>query len=662
MSDTTAEKVRVLGGAPLAGSLSVPGDKSISHRALLISAMAGGVSRLRGLSHGKDVAHTLAAVQALGASTSMEEGALSVTGSKDRLRPPREDVDCGNSGTGLRLLAGVAATLAGRTVLTGDGSLSARPMDRIAQPLEAMGARVHGRGERCLPPLHVTGAPLHGIDWRPVVASAQVKAAILLAGLRASGQTVVREAVPTRMHTEELLAVAGASITVEHDGADRVVTVRESTLVPIEIDVPGDPSQAAFWVVAACIIPGSEVVVRDVYVGSERIGFIPVLQRMGAAVASEAHLDRPGGMPTGDIVARFGPLQATTVDAAEIPSLDEVPILAVAAAVAEGTTVFRGMGELRVKESNRLDATAELVGRFGAVAEVVADDLVIHGLGPTGSLVGARFDCGGDHRMAMAAAIGGLAARNGRTVIAGFECVDTSYPGFLEVLAQLGGTGEVRGSSRSARGRAPSDDRMVGPVVAIDGPAGSGKSTVSRALAARLGLARLDTGAMYRSVTWAALDRGIDLSDGEALAAIAGGALIEVDGSTVRIDGVDVSDPIRSADVSRAVSQVAAMPDVRRHLVERQRRWIAAHHGGVVEGRDIGTVVFPDADLKVYLTASASERARRRSEESPDGIARRDRIDSTRLVSPLLAAADAIVVDTTDRTVDDVVDEVCSWL
>jgi len=654
--------VRVRGGAPLTGTLAVPGDKSISHRALLIGAMADGVSRLRGLSQGEDVAHTQAAVQALGAPVSIQGGEVEVHGSGDRLRPPPDVVDCGNSGTGLRLLAGVAAALPGRTVLSGDESLSARPMDRIAAPLEAMGARVAGRGERCLPPLTVVGGPLHGVEWRPAVASAQVKSAILLAGVRATGQTVVREAVPTRMHTEELLAMAGARITVGSNGSERVVKVTGSVLRPIELAVPGDPSQAAFWIVAACLVPSSEVVVRDVYVGHERIGFMPVLERMGALVSLRAHSGRSGGLPTGDLVARFGPLRATTVDAAEIPSLDEVPILAVAAAAATGTTRFRGVGELRVKESDRLAGTANLVSRLGAVGEVVGEDLVVHGVGPAGSLNSVRFDCQGDHRMAMAAAVGGLATRAGTTVIARFESVDTSYPGFLGALAALGGSAESVRAHQASRALGTAERLGAGAVIAIDGPAGSGKSTVSRALAARLGLARLDTGAMYRSVTWAALDRGISLSHAEALSEIAAGAVMEVGDSRVLIDGVDVTEAIRSPEVSRAVSQVAATAEVRRHLVDRQRRWIKEHGGGVMEGRDIGTVVLPGADLKVYLTASAGERARRRSEESPDGIARRDQMDSARLVSPLLPAVDAVVLDTTDRTVEDVVNEVCSWL
>ncbi len=267
------------------------------------------------------------------------------------------------------------------------------------------------------------------------------------------------------------------------------------------------------------------------------------------------------------------------------------------------------------------------------------------GLG--GPLLGGRFDSRGDHRMAMAAAVAALAARPGeRSLLTGFGAVATSYPTFAEDLARL-----------AAGSAAP---RPL--LVAIDGPAGAGKSTVSSAVAQRLGVERLDTGAMYRAVAALALQHGhARRRICDAVAALAGASTIEV-GERVVIDGIDVTGRIRSPEVGRAVSVVAANPEVRRHLVERQRAWAATHGGGVVEGRDIGSVVFPGAELKVYLTASAEERARRRNDEAPEGVARRDRIDSTRDASPLREAEDAHRLDTTGRTVQDVVEEVLSWL
>jgi 3-phosphoshikimate 1-carboxyvinyltransferase len=636
----TAPRILVVdGAAPCRGVVRTPGEKSISHRAVLLGALAEGTSVVRGLSDGADVAATLSAVKAMGAGVERRrDGAVVLQGGRARLHRPAAALDCGNSGTSMRLLAGLVAGFDWETELTGDESLSARPMDRVAEPLDRMGAPVRGRGERCLPPLRVRGGALEGIDWTSKVASAQVKSAILLAGLSARGATVVREAVTTRTHTEDMLAEAGADITVERWGEGRVVTVRASALKPVERTVPGDPSAAAFFVVAGCVVPDSAVDVVDVYSGPARLGFVSVLQRMGADVTL-----LPGDPGTATIRATPAPLRGTEVPAHEIPSLDEVPALAVAAAVAEGTTLFTDVGELRVKEVDRLTAVADMVAAFGASARVEGDTLAVTGVG--GPLRAAHFDSRGDHRMAMAAAVAGLAARAGtRSLVTGFDAVETSYRTFAEDLRRLTGDG--------------------GPaalIVAIDGPAGAGKSTVSTAVAERLCVDRLDTGAMYRSVAALALHRGVAPDDVAAVAGLAAGSAIEV-GERVTIDGLDVTEVIRSPEVGRAVSIVAANPEVRRHLVVRQRAWAEAHGGGVVEGRDIGSVVFPHAQLKVYLTASPEVRARRRHDEAPEGVARRDRIDSSREASPLREADDAYLLDTTDRSVQDVVEEVLSWL
>jgi 3-phosphoshikimate 1-carboxyvinyltransferase len=637
----TVPRILVVDGAvPCRGAVRTPGEKSISHRAVLLGALAEGMSIVHGLSDGADVAASLAAVEAMGAGVARRaDGTVVVLGGRARLHRPAGALDCGNSGTSMRLLAGLAAGFDWETELVGDDSLSARPMDRVAEPLGLMGAQVRGQGERCLPPLHVRGGALAGIDWTSKVPSAQVKSAILLAGLAARGATVVREAVTTRTHTEDMLAEAGADITVEPWGEGRMVTVRPSALKPVDRTVPGDPSAAAFFVVAGCVVPDSAVVVVDVYSGPARLGFVSVLQRMGADVTL-----LPGQPGTATIRAVPAPLHGTEVAAREIPSLDEVPALAVAAAVAEGTTVFTDVGELRVKEVDRLAAVADMVAAFGAAALVEGDTLAVTGVG--GPLRGATFDSRGDHRMAMAAAVAGLAARAGaRTLVTGFDAVETSHRAFADDLRGLTG-----------------DDRAPGAlIVAIDGPAGAGKSTVSTAVATRLGLDRLDTGAMYRSVAALALERGVAPDDAAAVAELAGHSNIEV-GERVTIDGLDVTDVIRSPEVGRAVSTVAANPEVRRQLVVRQRIWAMEHGGGVVEGRDIGSVVFPEAQLKVYLTASADERARRRHDEAPEGVARRDRLDSTREASPLREADDAHLLDTTDRSVQDVVEEVLSWL
>lgn len=429
----------VTGGCALSGTVRVPGDKSISHRALILAALGEGTSTIIGLSAGDDVLRTQQAVIAMGADIGRDGPILTVRGGRARLRSPAQPVDLGNSGTGMRLLAGVAASLLGTTTLTGDDSLRTRPMDRVADPLNRMGAQVIGQGQRCTPPIAVAGGYLNGIEYTPPMASAQVKSAVLLAGLEAEGETAVYEPVATRAHTEEMLAAAGADIVSEARGAGRLIRVRRSALDAGNYTVPGDPSQAAFWLVGAVIIPDSLVTAAAINLSPERLGFLGVLRRMGATI----EIEEDGG-GTGTVTSYSCLLHGTVVEAEEIPSLDEVPILAVAAAVAHGDTRFRNVGELRVKESDRLAGTVELVGAFGVRAEVDGDDLVVHGTG--GPLQPGRVEARGDHRMAMAAAIAGAAclAASPATTITGWESVSTSYPGFADDMAVLRTAAEQR--------------------------------------------------------------------------------------------------------------------------------------------------------------------------------------------------------------------------
>ena len=411
----------VVGGTPLRGTVRVPGDKSISHRALLLAALAEGRSTVRNLSTGDDVARTRAAIEAMGAPVERVHDRTRVTGGASVLREPDHVLDVGNSGTSIRLLAGVCAGQAWLTVLQGDASIATRPMDRVAEPLRRMGAVVDGRDDGRYPPLVVRGGGLHGIEYDVPMASAQVKSAVLLAGLAAEGETVVREVSPTRAHTEEMLAACGADIEV--DGL--TVRLRPSELKPFELDVPGDPSQAAFWVVAGCTVPGSDVTVEGVYLGAARTGFLDVLRRMGANIEVDP--------AAGTIRARSSELRAAEVSGAEIPGLDEVPVLAVAAARAKGATTFTGIGELRVKESDRLATISSELGALGGRAERDGDRLVVHG---PSAMRGAALRSHGDHRIAMAMTVAALSA-DGETTIAGWEAVATSYPGFdrdLELL------------------------------------------------------------------------------------------------------------------------------------------------------------------------------------------------------------------------------------
>ena len=415
-------------GRALQGRLRAPGDKSISHRALLIAARAEGRSRIRGLSRGQDVRHTLDAVVALGANVERAGDELYVDGGAGRLREAEAFLDVGNSGTGIRLLAGFVAAIDGLSVLQGDSSIARRPMDRVAVPLRLMGARVDGREGGRLPPLVVRGGHLTGIDYTLPVPSAQVKSSVLFAGLGAEGVTVVRETVPTHAHTEEMLAAAGARIEVRTDGTGSSVALYPGALQATATDVPADPSQAAFWAVAACITPGSDLVLEDVYVGRGRAGFIDVLLRMGA------HLELLNEDPvrhTADIHVQAGPLIATEVGGPEVPSLiDEVPVLSVAAAFADGSTRFSDAAELRVKETDRVATTVELLHALGVRAEPAADGLTIIGA-PGAPLRSGTVNSHGDHRIAMAGAVAALGAR-GAVRVQGWDATATSYPGFEE--------------------------------------------------------------------------------------------------------------------------------------------------------------------------------------------------------------------------------------
>ena len=342
-------------GRALRGRLRVPGDKSVSHRALLLAGRAEGVSVLRGLSTGDDVRRTALAMLAVGAAIDVSGDEVRVAGGIERLHEPDRAIDVGNSGTAIRLLAGWLAAFPWFSVLFGDASIAQRPMDRVNEPLRRMGAKVDGRDGGRLPPLSLRGGGLNGIDLRMPVASAQVKSAVLLAGLGATSPTTVREPAPTRAHTEEMLAGCGADVTVSDDGL--VVQVRPSRIRRFSLDVPGDPSQAAFWVVAGCIVPGSDLTVEGIYVGRARAGFLDALRRMGADIEVTA-VDAT----TADIHVRHAPLHGTTVGGDEVAGLiDEIPALAVAAAVAEGPTEFRDATELAVKETDRIATiTSEL--------------------------------------------------------------------------------------------------------------------------------------------------------------------------------------------------------------------------------------------------------------------------------------------------------------
>ncbi|MFN2544526.1 MAG: 3-phosphoshikimate 1-carboxyvinyltransferase, partial [Actinomycetota bacterium] len=444
-------RARILPGGAFGGTVSVPGDKSIAHRWLILAALASGRSELRGLPGALDVARTARVVGDVfpGSATELHawqahmevEGSLQggsvleVEGSaREGMREPQGPLECGNSGTTMRLMAGVLGAGPFRSVLSGDESLRRRPMERVAEPLRRMGASIE-TSEGCAP-MTITGGPLRGIRWEMPVPSAQVKSAIILASLGAEGETEIVEPAPTRDHTERALAFLGAPI-VSDGGRIRVRAFRPQGFGGL---VPGDPSSAAF-LLAGAAIGGSELVVTGVGLNPTRTRFLAVLRRLGARVEEEPSTTSVGE-PAGRIrIDRAGRLEGTAVSAGELPLvIDEVPALAVVAAHGDGETRFEGAAELRVKESDRLSGLAEGIRELGGEAEIQGDALVVAG----GGLVGGSADARGDHRLAMALAVGALGA-SGPCEVDGIESASISFPGFVPTMRRLGASVEVEG-------------------------------------------------------------------------------------------------------------------------------------------------------------------------------------------------------------------------
>ena len=423
---------QLLPAARIRGRVAVPGDKSISHRALVLAAIADGHCTITGRAVGEDQDSMLACLRALGVSIEDDGARTAVSGVGLRgLRSPEAELDCGNSGATMRFLTGLLAGVPGvEATLVGDASLSRRPMARVADPLRRMGADV-GTSPSGLPPISVRGQQLRGADHHLAIASAQVKTAILLAGLNASEQTFIVGRDTGRDHTERMLRMLGVDI----ESGDAIRMRPPAAIPAFEIEVPGDPSSAAFWLVLAAAHPNAEVAVTGVDINPTRVAFLAVLRRMGAEieVGDEA---AAAGEPTATLTARSSQLRATEIEPEEVSALvDEIPILAVAAACAEGSSVFRGLGELRLKETDRLQAVATQLRLIGSAIAVEGDDLLITG---RRGLRGARVFSHGDHRMAMSLAVAASLAA-GVSEIEGAEAASVSYPGFFEVLDQLAG-------------------------------------------------------------------------------------------------------------------------------------------------------------------------------------------------------------------------------
>ena len=427
---------------PLRGTIRVPGDKSISHRSIMLGALAVGETRVTGLLEGEDVLSTAAAMRAMGVSVErIGPGEWSVHGvGVGALLQPQAPLDMGNSGTSTRLLMGLIASHAIAATFVGDASLSKRPMGRVIEPLSQMGASFDA-SEGARLPLTLHGAlPAVPIEYRLPVASAQVKSAVLLAGLNTPGITTVIEPVPTRDHSERMLRGFGAdlSVEVEADGTRVIRLVGEAELKPQTIEVPGDPSSAAFFIVAALIVPGSELTIQNVGLNPTRAGIVEVLRQMGGDI-TEVNRREVGGEPVADLVVRHSALKGIEVDPAIAPSMiDEFPALFVAASLAEGTTVTTGLEELRVKESDRISVMAAALAGAGARVTETADGLTIEGTGgePLRGTSNARTKTHLDHRIAMSMAVAGLASRDG-VEVDDTRPIATSFPVFEALLDGL---------------------------------------------------------------------------------------------------------------------------------------------------------------------------------------------------------------------------------
>ena len=648
----------------------VPGDKSVSHRSLMLASQVLGTTQIEGLLEGEDVLATASALRALGVEIKRHgEGRWEVQGvGTGGLSEAGQVLDMGNAGTGARLMMGLLASHPFLSVFTGDNSLSKRPMQRVITPLEQMGAQFMARQGGRLP-LAMRGAEYAmPITYTLPVASAQVKSAIMLAALNTPGITTVIEKEATRDHTERMLQALGFHVDVRKDEAGHThIALAGQQEVPFarrQLRVPADPSSAAFLMVAALITPGADVLLEEVCINPLRTGLFLTLQEMGADITYENERI-VSGEPVADLRVRHAKLRGITVPPERAPSMiDEYPILSVAAAFAEGATLMQGLGELRVKESDRLVAIAAGLDANGVEAKIDGDSLTVtggKGKVKGGGTVTTHFD----HRIAMSFLVMGMQSEQPVTVD-DTRAIATSFPGFLPLMNGLGADMQMQTATSkgfaNARVAMPRPVRAPRRVIAVDGPAASGKGTLARRLASHYGYAYLDTGSLYRAVGLRLIYGDQDPSDKNAA--------IEAARS---ITESDLANPrLRQERIGKAASVVSAMPELREALLEYQRNFARRPEGAVLDGRDIGTVVCPEADIKIFITADLETRAKRRHRElSGEGIEvvydsvlrdlkERDERDSKRDAAPLKAAEGALVLDTTGLTAQEAFEYVLS--
>ena len=629
----------------LRGSFHVPGDKSISHRALMLASQATGATEISGLLEGEDVLCTAKALRLMGVSiTSGASRHWHVQGVGGAgLHEACDVLDMGNSGTGARLMMGLVTPYPFITFFTGDASLRSRPMRRVMTPLARMGAAFEARAGDKLPlALRGTHHPLP-IEYPLPVPSAQVKSAVLFAAMGTAGVTTIKESAPTRDHTERMLRYFDWRVETHKsdDGGISVTLEGQQAIGPKNrnLSIPGDPSSAAFLVVAALLVPGSDITVNHVCINPLRTGLYDTLREMGADITF-INVRPSAGEEVADIQVRHSKLTGVVVPAERAPSMiDEYPILAVAASFAAGETVMNGLAELRIKESDRLNAIAEGLAACGITVEIAGDTLTVTGNAspPRGA---GTVHTQMDHRIAMSFLVLGMAAALPVHIDDG-NAINTSFPGFAELMNRLGAR-----IALSAHVPAPSTPRPL--TIAVDGPASSGKGTLARRLAEHFGLPYLDTGSIYRAVGLKLIYSDKNPYDKRAAVEAARGLTVP-----------DLSNPrLRQERIGQAASIISAIPEVRSILLDFQRRFAANPSGAVLDGRDIGTIVCPDAAVKIFITATLETRAQRRHRELQgegievvyesvlEDLRERDERDAQRAIAPLVPAEDAYIIDT----------------
>ena len=656
-SQNNSQPVTSTQAKALRGTTAVPGDKSISHRSLMLASQALGTTTIHGLLEGEDVLATAGALRHCGVPITREENGTWVVSGRGigGLHEPAEVLDMGNAGTAARLMMGLLAPYPFTSFFTGDASLRKRPMQRVIGPLTEMGAVFWSREGGRLPIAMKGTSQPSPITYTLPVASAQVKSAILLAGLNTAGTTTIVEREATRDHSERMLRFFGIDVsTTDKSDGSVVISLRgqpPQKAEDRELRVPADPSSAAFPIVAALLVPNSEVTVTDVCLNPLRTGLFDVLKKMGADITI-SNMREIGGEPVGDITARTSKLREVDVPAHIAPSMiDEYPILAIAASCARGKSVMRGLSELRVKESDRLAAIIAGLRACGVDAIEDGDNLIVTGRGaaPVG---GATITTHYDHRIAMSFLVLGLVSAKPITVDDA-RAIATSFPSFMPLMKELG----ANLSSPDDKKTNTSHRRLV---IAVDGPAASGKGTLARRLANHFGVGYLDTGGLYRAVGMRVLYANQNPSN--VAASIAAARMIT---------DQDLANPkLRGERIGQAASILSAIPEVREALFDYQRNFAANEKGAVLDGRDIGTVICPNADVKIFITASLEARAKRRHKQLEEygikvdytsvynELAERDARDAARAVAPLKAADDAITIDTSDLSANEVFERI----